>query len=106
MPESPFIFGFDHAENADKSSDKQKWFFKRHIEAILDILTPEERTNAQIMGMESWLASLNKHEASRIIGRVKDEAVGRDVIRRSQGPQEPPPAVEPPKKWFNTGLNG
>lgn len=100
MAENHFVYGFDHADSADKPTEKQLWFIKKHAEQVLDILTPMERTNATIMGVEEWLGTLNKSEVSALIGRVKGDVVARDVLRRSD------PEAEPPKKprWFQTGF--
>ena len=101
MADSPFVYGFDHADSADKPTDKQMWFLKRNHEAILDVLTPMERTNATVMGVEVFLSTLNKSEASALIGRVKGEKVARDTLRRSDPETEEPPK----KKWFDTGFS-
>ncbi len=77
---------------------KQRWALCRSGEALLDILTPEMRVNAEIMGFEEWIDSLDKSEASYYIRILKGEGVAAEVRRRS--------ADGVKRKWWSTGLSG
>lgn len=92
-----FTHGFDNLQG--KPSEKQIWLLKKMAEQVEDILTPEERTAVELMGYEEWLKDMDKWEASRLIGRVKQMNVMEEIHRRGQMGLEP-------KKWHDTGLSG
>lgn len=78
-------------------TNRQKMFLAKSWEQVLDVMTPEERCNTDIMGFEAWLETLDKSEASRIISVLKGGDVAREIKRRSEN--------APPRRWFDTGLS-
>jgi hypothetical protein len=78
-------------------TNRQKMFLAKNWEQVLDVMTPEERCNTEIMGFEAWLETLDKAEASRIISVLKGGEVAREIKRRSE--------TAPPRKWWSTGLS-
>lgn len=81
----------------DPISDKQMWLLLRSHDQVMDILEPQERVNVEIMDYAEWVKTLTKYEASKLIGILKGASVAEEVRRKATG--------EPPRKWFNTGLN-
>lgn len=79
------------------ASDLQKKFLARRPEDVREILLPEERVNAELMGWDNWLNAVSKQEASRIIGVLKGGDVASEIRRRSNGGSD--------RKWYQTGLN-
>lgn len=81
----------------EQISDKQKWLLLRSHDQVMEMLEPQERVNVEIMDYAEWVGTLSKYEASKIIGIIKGASVAEEIRRKSGG--------QPPKKWFNTGLN-
>lgn len=79
------------------ATDLQKKFLAKRGLEVMEILIPEERVNAELMGWDNWLNAVSKQEASHLIGIIKGGDVAAEVRRRSTG--------EPKRKWFQTGLN-
>ncbi len=79
----------------------QRQFLVQNAEAVMEILTPEERTAAELMGFDDWLKVLDRWEASRLIERIKNESVARDVRRQSGGGPDEPDRKS--RRWFETG---
>jgi hypothetical protein len=81
----------------ESATPLQRKFLLSCIDKIRDLLTPEERCNAEIMGFDVWLDAIDKWEASHIIGLIKGGGVAEEIRRRSE--------KAPPTKWWQTGLS-
>jgi len=80
-------------------TEKQRYALLRSATEVLEILTPEERVNAELMGFDRWVENLDKWDATRLIGVLKGDGVAAEVRRRSAGRLR---AGE--RKWFDTGF--
>jgi hypothetical protein len=81
----------------DPITAKQKYVLLNAGEHLLDILTPEVRVNAEIMGVDVWIDTLDKGEASYYIGILKGGTIASEVRERS--------ASVVRRKWWHTGLS-
>ena len=80
-------------------SERQRMRLLEAPEAVLEVLTPEERLNAELMGVERWVSTLDKWQASALIGVIKGGAVASEVRRRTLGASR-----KGAKKWYDTGF--
>jgi hypothetical protein len=81
----------------DPITAKQKYVLVKAAEQLLDILTSEVRVNAEIMGFDVWLDTLDKGEASYYISVLKGGTIASEVRERSASVLR--------RKWWHTGLS-
>ncbi len=80
-------------------TERQRFALLRSATEVLEILTPEERVNAELMGFDRWVELLDKWDASRLIGVLKGDGVAAEVRRRSAGRLR-----VGNRKWYDTGF--
>jgi len=82
-------------------TERQIFFLQRHMAQVLDLLSPPLRVNAELMGFEEWIQTIDRYEASDFISKIKEGAVAQSVIERPVPKQVGPKAETP---WYTTGV--
>lgn len=80
-------------------TERQRYRLLEQPQSVLEVLTPEERVNAELMGFERWVATLDRWQASKLIDVIKGGSVAAEVRRRTLGAPR-----EKGRKWHDTGF--
>lgn len=83
----------------DPVTARQERFLAHCKDEVMEILTSEERCNAEIQGYGEWLGTLTKQEASGLISVLKGTATARKIVER----KDEDVARRMGKKWYDTG---
>lgn len=85
----------------DTITVKQERLLAHSRDEVLEILTSEERCNAEIQGYGEWLGTLTKMEASGIISVLKGTATARKIVERLD--EDVAKRMFKNRKWYDTG---
>lgn len=66
----------------DPITELQKRFLVPREDEVMVLLSQVERTNVRIMTFKEWIETLDKFEASDLIGEIKDQEVSKRIAER------------------------